>query len=53
MHKFLVQLQVNSDLLCEYHLSIPCNTVEEGEEKIKEIFKRYGDYDVITITLKE
>lgn len=53
MHKFLVQLQVNPDLLCEYHISVPCNTVEEGEEKIKEIFKRYGNYDTISIKLKE
>ena len=46
----MVQIQVNPNLLYEYHLSIPCNTVEEGEEKIREKFKRY---DAITITLKE
>lgn len=53
MHRFLVQLQVNPDLLCEYHISVPYNTVEEGEEKIKEIFKRYDNYDTISIKLKE
>ena len=50
MHKFMIQIQLNEDLLVEHHVNVKCNNIEEGKTILKNMFSQYS---IIRLESKE